>query len=181
LPRCCVLLIRGLWVRAPRGPQTQVSTVSVSSRGPPRGAWLGWAVPGARERFAAADHVANIIVRNLLNGCRTFTEIRQGAPGNLDGVAGSASRGAGAARSADTHGEPSGRGATYELTVGLALRTVMDAIGRATRTVFVSLSIVWAHARRLRTYREPSRPCTRFRWLVWFDLDRYSGVQPSGV
>ena len=56
--------------------------------------------------------------------------------------------GAGAARSADTHSEPAGRGATYELTVGLALRTVMDAMGRATRTVFVSLSIVWAHARK---------------------------------
>jgi hypothetical protein len=131
LPPCGTLLIRGSWVRAPRGPQTQVSTVSVSSS--PGGAWLGWAVPGARERFAAADHVANIIVRNLLNGCRTFTEIRQGAPGNLDGVAGSASRGAGAARSADTHSEPSGRGATYELTVGLALRTVMDAMGRGNK------------------------------------------------
>jgi DNA-binding HxlR family transcriptional regulator len=28
-----------------------------------------------------AERWTPIIVRNLLNGCRTFTEIRQGAPG----------------------------------------------------------------------------------------------------
>lgn len=37
--------------------------------------------PIARTAELFAERWTPIIVRNLLNGCRTFTEIRQGAPG----------------------------------------------------------------------------------------------------
>ena len=70
-----------------------------------------------------------IIVRNLLNGCRTFNEIRQGAPGistalltqRLDVL--------------ERHGvlrrTVDGRAVTYELTaMGQALRVVLDAMGQ---------------------------------------------------
>jgi DNA-binding HxlR family transcriptional regulator len=87
--------------------------------------------PIARSSELFAERWTPIIVRNLLHGCRTFNEIRQGAPGiptallaqRLDGL--------------ERHGvlrrtpTPSGRGATYELTeMGLALRPVLDAMGQ---------------------------------------------------
>ena len=37
--------------------------------------------PIARASELIVERWTPIIVRNLLNGCRTFTEIRQGAPG----------------------------------------------------------------------------------------------------
>jgi DNA-binding HxlR family transcriptional regulator len=37
--------------------------------------------PVARTSELLAERWTPIIIRNLLNGCRTFTEIRQGAPG----------------------------------------------------------------------------------------------------
>ena len=37
--------------------------------------------PIARTSELLAERWTPIIVRNLLNGCRTFNEIRQGAPG----------------------------------------------------------------------------------------------------
>jgi DNA-binding HxlR family transcriptional regulator len=37
--------------------------------------------PIARSSELLAERWTPIIVRNLLNGCRTFNEIRQGAPG----------------------------------------------------------------------------------------------------
>jgi DNA-binding HxlR family transcriptional regulator len=87
--------------------------------------------PIARSSELLAERWTPIIVRNLLNGCRTFNEIRQGAPGistallaqRLDAL--------------ERHGVlrrtayASGRGATYELTeMGLALRAVVDAMGQ---------------------------------------------------
>jgi DNA-binding HxlR family transcriptional regulator len=87
--------------------------------------------PIARSSELLAERWTPIIVRNLLNGCRTFNEIRQGAPGistallaqRLDAL--------------ERHGvlrrtaSATGRGATYELTeMGLALRAVVDAMGQ---------------------------------------------------
>jgi DNA-binding HxlR family transcriptional regulator len=87
--------------------------------------------PIARSSELLAERWTPIIVRNLLNGCRTFNEIRQGAPGistalltqRLDVL--------------ERHGvlrrtvKPSGRGVTYELTeMGQALRAVLDAMGQ---------------------------------------------------
>jgi DNA-binding HxlR family transcriptional regulator len=37
--------------------------------------------PIARSSELLAERWTLVIVRNLLNGCRTFSEIRQGAPG----------------------------------------------------------------------------------------------------
>jgi DNA-binding HxlR family transcriptional regulator len=85
--------------------------------------------PIARSSELLAERWTPIIVRNLLNGCRTFNEIRQGAPGistalltqRLDVL--------------ERHGvlrrTVKGRGVTYELTeMGQALRAVLDAMGQ---------------------------------------------------
>lgn len=86
--------------------------------------------PIARTSELLAERWTPIIVRNLLNGCRTFNEIRQGAPGISTALL------AQRLEALERHGvlvrtvKPSGRGATYELTaMGLALRTVVDAMG----------------------------------------------------
>jgi len=87
--------------------------------------------PIARSSELLAERWTPIIVRNLLNGCRTFNEIRQGAPGiptallaqRLDGLErrGVLSR----------VPRPDGRGGTYELTeMGRALQPVLDAMGQ---------------------------------------------------
>jgi DNA-binding HxlR family transcriptional regulator len=87
--------------------------------------------PIARSSELLAERWTPIIVRNLLNGCRTFNEIRQGAPGiptallaqRLDAL--------------ERHGvlvripTSTGRGGVYELTeMGRALRPVLDAMGQ---------------------------------------------------
>lgn len=87
--------------------------------------------PIARSSELLAERWTPIIVRNLLNGCRTFNEIRQGAPGistallaqRLDAL--------------ERHGvlertpNQTGRGGTYRLTdMGQDLRAVCDAMGR---------------------------------------------------
>ncbi|MBO0846036.1 MAG: helix-turn-helix transcriptional regulator [Nocardioides sp.] len=87
--------------------------------------------PIARSAEVLAERWTPIIVRNMLNGCRTFGEIRQGAPGIPPAVltrrlhtlerAGVLVRVAG----------DSGRGHRYELTqMGLELRDVVDAMGQ---------------------------------------------------
>jgi DNA-binding HxlR family transcriptional regulator len=87
--------------------------------------------PIARTSEVLTERWTPIIVRNLLNDCRTFTEIRQGAPGistallaqRLDAL--------------ERHGilkrtpNKTGRGATYRLTAaGQDLRAVCDAMGQ---------------------------------------------------
>jgi DNA-binding HxlR family transcriptional regulator len=87
--------------------------------------------PVARTAELFAERWTPIIVRNLLNDCTTFTEIRQGAPGiptallaqRLDALErnGIVER--------DT--APSGRGTAYRLTgKGRELKTVCDAMGQ---------------------------------------------------
>jgi DNA-binding HxlR family transcriptional regulator len=87
--------------------------------------------PIARSSELLAERWTPIIVRNLLHGCRTYSEIRQGAPGistalltkRLDEL----ERRGVVRRAAKT----SGRGSTYELTeMGLALKEVLDAMGQ---------------------------------------------------
>jgi DNA-binding HxlR family transcriptional regulator len=87
--------------------------------------------PIARSSELLAERWTPIIVRNLLNGCRTFNEIRQGAPGiptallaqRLDALE---RRGVLLRMPTST-----GRGGVYELTeMGRALRPVLDAMGR---------------------------------------------------
>jgi DNA-binding HxlR family transcriptional regulator len=86
--------------------------------------------PIARTSELLAERWTPIIVRNLLNGCRTFNEIRQGAPGISTALL------AQRLHALERHGvvmrtvNPPNRGVTYELTeMGLALRAVMDAMG----------------------------------------------------
>src|ERR1700730_14361328 len=87
--------------------------------------------PVARTSELLAERWTPIIIRNLLNGCRTFTEIRQGAPGIptalLTKRLGTLQR----------HGIierercPSGRGWSYRLTEqGQDLKAVCDAMGQ---------------------------------------------------
>jgi DNA-binding HxlR family transcriptional regulator len=86
--------------------------------------------PIARSSELLAERWTPIIVRNLLNGCRTFNEIRQGAPGISTALLaqrlGVLERSGVLVRVV----KPQGRGATYELTeMGQALRPVCDALG----------------------------------------------------
>ena len=87
--------------------------------------------PIARSSELLAERWTPIIVRNLLHGCRTFTEIRQGAPGISTALL------AQRLEALERHGvlvrtvNSSGRGATYELTeMGLALKAILDAMGQ---------------------------------------------------
>jgi DNA-binding HxlR family transcriptional regulator len=87
--------------------------------------------PIARSSELLAERWTPIIVRNLLNGCRTFNEIRQGAPGISTALL------AQRLGALERHGvlvrvvKPQRRGATYELTeMGQALRPVCDALGQ---------------------------------------------------
>ena len=87
--------------------------------------------PIARSSELLAERWTPIIVRNLLNGCHTFNEIRQGAPGISTALL------AQRLEALERHGvlvrtvQPSGRHVTYELTeMGLALRTVLDVMGQ---------------------------------------------------
>ena len=86
--------------------------------------------PIARSSELLAERWTPIIVRNLLNGCRTFSEIRQGAPGISTALL------AHRLETLERHGilerrpSPTGRGATYHLTeMGEALQSVCDAMG----------------------------------------------------
>jgi DNA-binding HxlR family transcriptional regulator len=87
--------------------------------------------PIARGAELLAERWTLIIVRNLLNGCRTFNEIRQGAPGVPTALLTERlhllERHGVLVRSPKEHG----RGATYDLTeMGRALGPVCDALGQ---------------------------------------------------
>jgi DNA-binding HxlR family transcriptional regulator len=85
--------------------------------------------PIARSSELLAERWTPIIVRNLLNGCRTFNEIRQGAPGISTALL------AQRLDILERHGvlrrTVDGRAVTYRLTeMGQALRPVLDAMGQ---------------------------------------------------
>lgn len=87
--------------------------------------------PIARSAELLAERWTLVIVRNLLNGCRTFNEIRQGAPGIPPALLTQRlqllERSGVLIRTA----KPAGRGATYDLTeMGRALGPVCDALGQ---------------------------------------------------
>lgn len=88
--------------------------------------------PIARTSELIAERWTPIIVRNLLNGCRTFTEIRQGAPGISTALL--AQRLDALERHGIVESEyngPSGRGRSYRLTEkGRELKSVCDAMGQ---------------------------------------------------
>jgi DNA-binding HxlR family transcriptional regulator len=87
--------------------------------------------PVARTSELLAERWTPIIIRNLLNGCRTFTEIRQGAPGIPTALLSNR------LDSLERHGIiererlPAGRGWSYRLTEqGQDLKAVCDAMGQ---------------------------------------------------
>jgi len=87
--------------------------------------------PIARSSEILAERWTPIIVRNLLRGCHTFNEIRQGAPGIPTALLSQR------LHSLEAHGivrrrpAPSGHGGWYELTeMGQELRAVCDALGQ---------------------------------------------------
>lgn len=87
--------------------------------------------PVARSSELLAERWTPVIVRNLLNGCRTFKEIQQGAPGISPALLTQR------LQLLERHGvltrtpRESGRGASYDLTeMGRALGPVCDALGQ---------------------------------------------------
>ena len=85
--------------------------------------------PIARTSEFFAERWTPIIIRNLGTGCRTFTQLREGAPGIPKAIL--TERLALLERYAVVHKSPrSGRGYTYELTEsGRELKQVCDAMG----------------------------------------------------
>ena len=87
--------------------------------------------PVARTAEIFAERWTPIIVRNLLNGCRTFTEIRQGAPGIPSALLAQRLDTLERAAIVQRRPGPSGRGSAYELTEkGRELKAVCDAMGQ---------------------------------------------------
>jgi DNA-binding HxlR family transcriptional regulator len=87
--------------------------------------------PIARASELFAQRWTPVILRNLMVGCRTVTEIRQGAPGISTALL--ADRLHALERAGLVASEPAqaGRGRWYRLTeMGLALKPVCDALGQ---------------------------------------------------
>ncbi|QJY44482.1 winged helix-turn-helix transcriptional regulator [Pseudonocardia broussonetiae] len=121
--------------------------------------------PIARAAELFAQRWTPVIVRNLLVGCRTFTEIRQGAPGISTALL---------AQRLDTlerngvitsRPAPTGRGRWYSLTdMGRELKPVCDALGRwGARWIEVEphhldpAYVLWATTRLVDVDRLPDR------------------------
>jgi DNA-binding HxlR family transcriptional regulator len=87
--------------------------------------------PIARTSELFAERWTPIIVRNLFNGCRTFTEIRQGAPGIPSALLAARLASLTQAGIVEREPVPGGRGWHYRLTeMGSDLHEVCDAMGR---------------------------------------------------
>ena len=87
--------------------------------------------PVARTAELFAERWTPIIVRNLLTGCRTFTEIRQGAPGIPTALLAQRLEALERAGIVTREPAPSGRGASYYLTEqGRELKAICDAMGQ---------------------------------------------------
>ncbi len=87
--------------------------------------------PIARSSELLAERWTPVIVRNLLNGCSTFSEIRQGAPGIPPALLTQRLQLLERYGVLVRNSKESGRGATYDLTeMGHALGPVCDALGQ---------------------------------------------------
>src|SRR5215469_3027606 len=87
--------------------------------------------PIARSSELLAERWTPIIVRNLLNGCRTYNEIRQGAPGIPTALLSRRLEQLEHAGIIERNHNPTGRGSTFRLTaMGEALRPVCEAMGQ---------------------------------------------------
>jgi DNA-binding HxlR family transcriptional regulator len=87
--------------------------------------------PIARSSELLAERWTLVIVRNLLNGCRTFGELRQGAPGIPPALLTQRLQLLERSGILIRTARENGRGATYDLTeMGHALGPVCDALGQ---------------------------------------------------
>jgi DNA-binding HxlR family transcriptional regulator len=121
--------------------------------------------PVARTAELFAERWTPIIVRNLLNGCRTFTEIRQGAPGIPTALL--AQRLDTLERAGIVARQPGpGRGVSYDLTdKGRELKAVCDAMGQwGARWLEVEPQhmdpayVLWATTKLVDVEKLPDRP-----------------------
>ena len=86
--------------------------------------------PIARTSELLAERWTPIIIRNLLTGCRTFSELLQGAPGISKALLAQRLELLAAHGILIRQPSPSGRGGHYTLTdKGRELRAVTDAMG----------------------------------------------------
>lgn len=127
------LVSRGTSRYVPGVASTSRSEVAAHAKSSDSGRVRGYGqfCPIARTSELLAKRWTLVIVRNLLNGCRTFNEIRQGAPGIPPALLTQR------LHLLECHGvlvrtaKASGRGATYDLTeMGQALGPVCDALGQ---------------------------------------------------
>jgi DNA-binding HxlR family transcriptional regulator len=87
--------------------------------------------PIARASELIAERWTPIIIRNLLTGCRTFTEIRQGAPGISPALLAQRLEALVRHGVVESEQSSSGRGRSYRLTErGRDLQGVCDALGQ---------------------------------------------------
>jgi DNA-binding HxlR family transcriptional regulator len=129
--------------------------------------------PIARGAEVFATRWTPVIVRNLLLGCRTFTELHDGAPGISRSLLSERLRQLESVGVLAKHPHPSGRGWLYEPTqAGRDLQTVCDAMG-AWGSRWVELGpqhldpyySLWAIARGLRSVELPGKRLnTRFEF-----------------
>lgn len=121
--------------------------------------------PIARGAEVFATRWTPVIVRNLLLGCRTFTELLDGAPGISRSVLSDRLRQLENVGVVERRPHPSGRGWLYEPTqAGRDLQPVCDALG-AWGATWVELGpqhhdpyySLWAIARGLRSVRLPEQ------------------------
>lgn len=86
--------------------------------------------PVARASELLAERWTLILVRNLLAGCRTFSELRAGAPGIPKALLSARLESLTRADVVERRSRVTGRGWEYELTEkGRALKPVCDALG----------------------------------------------------
>ena len=86
--------------------------------------------PIARASAVFAERWTPIILRNLLNGCTTFTDIAEGAPGIPRSLLTSRLRELERVGVVRSSANPSGRGAVYELTqAGRDMKELLYALG----------------------------------------------------
>jgi DNA-binding HxlR family transcriptional regulator len=130
--------------------------------------------PISRSAEVLAERWTPIIVRNLLNGCHTFGEIRQGAPGIPTAILSRRLQTLERAGVLVRTPAPSGRGHRYELTqMGLELRAVVDAMGQwGARWIEIeprhldAAYVLWATSKLVDPDRIPDKPT-----VVRFDLE----------
>jgi DNA-binding HxlR family transcriptional regulator len=136
--------------------------------------------PIARTSELIAERWTPIIVRNLLHGCRTFSEIRQGAPGISPALLTQRLETLERHGIVESEALPSRRGRVYRLTEkGRDLKSVCDAMGQwGARWLEIEphhldpAYVLWATTKLVDVARIPDRTV-----VVRFDMRDRPGEQ----